>query len=271
MVLLVAAVVLFILRWKYRLSLLYFFMFFIFPLAIFYLVLPLIARKMFPELDRQVRILHMKGKWEDALSLYKKNLFLRAFGPAAEMKKLLGRIHAFLFKWESSRKAFEDSLGTAGASPDLAAVAGYGEACFHTGRDREAERALGNVTSQRIPLPQTVYYKIHLLLEDDKKSEGARSEYESFQWDEEKDKPIKLLVLSEIQAEEGKLDKACDTLKQVDRKKLPRPLRYMARLLEGRLLFIQEKTKEARKILTDVARNTPSGRHLIEVEDFEIE
>jgi tetratricopeptide (TPR) repeat protein len=271
LVVLLAAAVLLVLRWKYRLSLLYFILFFVIPLIIFYLVLPLIARKRFPDFEKKVRILHMKSRWEDALTFYRKNLLMRAFGPVPEVKKLLGQIHAFLFKWESAREAFSESLESAGRSPDLAAVTGFAEACFHTGRDREAERALAGAAFDRVHLPQAAYYKIHLVLEDDKKRKYARKEFENFQWDEDRDGAIKLLTLSEIKAEEKKLDSAYETLKQVDRKKLPQPLRYMAKLLEGRILLLQGKTREAGKLLDDLSKNSPSGRHRIELEDFDME
>jgi len=269
LVILAAAAVLFVLRYKYNLSLLYFLVFFILPLVVFYLVLPVLARKRFPAFERRVRILHMKGKWKEALAEVKGNLFMRAFGPEADMKKLVGQTNAFLFKWESARRAFEQALAASGKSPDVALQAGYGEACFHTGHDGEAERALAAFSKSSIPMPTAAYYTIHLLLEDEKKRKRARSEFDGLEWDEDKDKPVRLLTLAEIQAEEGTLDKALATLRQVESKGLPRPLRPMARLLEARILYLQDNQKEARKILDDLARNTPSGRHIIELEDFE--
>jgi tetratricopeptide (TPR) repeat protein len=269
LVILAAAAVLFVLRYKYNLSLLYFLIFFILPLAVFYLALPLLARSRFPAFERRIRILHMKGKWNEALSALKKNFFMRAFGPEADVKKLLGQTHAFLFKWESARRAFEQALAASGKSGDAALMAGYGEACFHTGHDGEAERALASFAKSSIPMPTAAYYTIHLMLEDEKKRRRARSEFEGLEWDEEKDKPVRLLTLAEIQAEEGDLDRAMATLDQVEPRGLPRPLRPMARLLEARILYLQEKQKEARKILDDLAKNTPPGRHVIELEDFE--
>jgi predicted Zn-dependent protease len=118
-------------------------------------------------------------------------------------------------------------------------------------------------------MPTAAYYTIHLMLEDEKKRRRARSEFEGLEWDEDKDKPIRMLTLAEIQAEERDLDRAMATLRQVDSRGLPRPLRPMARLLLARILFLQEKQKEAQKILDDLGRNTPPGRHVIELEDFE--
>jgi predicted Zn-dependent protease len=269
LVILAAAAVLFFLRYKYNLSLVYFLLFFILPLAVFYLVLPILARTRFPAFERRIRILHMKGKWSEALSALRKNLFMRAFGPEADVKKLLGQTYAFLFKWESARRAFEQALSASGKSTDMALTAGYGEACFHTGHDGEAEKALASFAKSSIPMPTTAYYTIHLMLEDEKKSRRARGEFEGLEWDEDKDRPIRMLTLAEIQAEEGALDKALATLEQVESRKLPRPLRPMARLLEARILYLQEKQKEAKKILDDLARNTPPGRHVIELDDFE--
>lgn len=268
LVILAAAAVLFVLRYKYNLSLVYFLLFFILPLAVFYLVLPLLAKSRFPAFERRVRILHMKGQWKEALASLRKNLFMRAFGPEADMKKLLGQTHAFLFRWESARRAFEQALAVSG-SKDAALMAGYGEACFHTGHDGEAEKSLTAFAKSSIPMPTAAYYTIHLLLEDEKKQKRARSEFDGMEWDEDKDKPIRLLTLAEIQAEEGSLDRALATLRQVDPKRLPKPLRPMARLLEARILYLQDRQKEARKILDDLARNTPPGRHVIELEDFD--
>jgi tetratricopeptide (TPR) repeat protein len=265
-----AAGLVLVLRWKYALSLTAFLVFFILPLAVFYLVLPLVARRMFPAFERQMGILHMKGKFQDALDLYRKSLMLRAFGPTAGMKKLLGQTYAFLFKWSSARSAFEDAVTSPGGAHDMAVVAGYAEACFQTGYDGEAERALRRFEKSGIGLATSSYYAIHLILEDEKRRKGARDAFEAVVWNEEKDGAVRLLTLAEIEAEERALEKAKGTLKLVDRKALPPPLRPMARLLEGRILYLQKKTAEAAKILKEISKNAPSGRALLEIEDFEL-
>jgi tetratricopeptide (TPR) repeat protein len=269
LVVLLAAALLFILRWKYNLTLPGFLLFFVLPLVVYFLVLPLVARKRFPAFERQVRILHMKGRWEQALAFYRRHLFMRAFGPVADMKRLLGQIHAFLFKWESARRAFSQSMAAGGPDPGIPVMAGYAEACFHTGEDREAAQALSSQALKKIRLPQNDYYAIHLLLEDEKKRGTARKIFEETAWDEEKDAAVRNLALAEILAEERKIDEALATLRKAGRDDLPRPLREMARLLEGRLLLLQKRKKEALAVLREIARSAPSGRHLIELEDFE--
>lgn len=265
-----AAGLVLVLRWKYALSLTAFLVFFILPLAVFYLILPLAARRMFPAFERQMGILHMKGKFQDALDLYRRSLMLRAFGPTAGMKKLLGQTYAFLFKWSSARSAFEDAVTAPGGAHDIAVVAGYAEACFQTGYDGEAERALKRFGKSGIGLGTSRYYAIHLILEDEKRRKGAREAFEAAAWNEERDGAVRLLTLAEIEAEEGALEKAQATLKLVDRKALPPPLRPMARLLEGRILYLQKKTAEAARILKELSRNAPSGRVQLEIEDFEL-
>ena len=265
-----AAGLVLVLRWKYALSLTAFLVFFILPLAVFYLVLPLVARGMFPAFERQMGILHMKGKLQDALDLYRRSLMLRAFGPTAGMKKLLGQTYAFLFKWSSARSAFEDAVTAPGGANDIAVVAGYAEACVQTGYNGEAERALRRLGKTGIGLGTSSYCTIHLILEDEKRRKGAREAFEAVAWNEERDGSVRLLTLSEIEAEEGSLEKAQATLKLVDRKALPPPLRPMARLLEARILFLQKKTAEAAKILKDISKNAPSGRAQLEIEDFEL-
>ena len=269
LIVLLALVILFFLRRKGILSHWSILLVFMAALIIYYLVLPALAKKRLAEFEKQLSILHLKGKSKEALAWYRKHLFMRAFGPPADMKKLLGQCHAFLFNWESARNAFNASLDASGTLPDMAAAAGYAEACFHTGYDREAERVMKSDSLKKIHLPHAAYYFMHLFLDDEKKIKGAMEKFEKIPWDEEKDKPVRLLTLAEIQAEENRLSVAADTLGKVDRKKLPAPLRPMARLLEARILLLEGKKKKAEKIIGELARQSSAGRHVIEVEDFE--
>ncbi len=269
LVVLLALVILFFLRWKGILSHWSILIVFMAALIVYYLIMPALAKKRLAEFEKQLSILHLKGKSKEALAFYKRHLFMRAFGPPGDMKKLLGQCHAFLFNWESARNAFKASLDASGSALDIATAAGYGEACFHTGYDREAERVMKSDTLKKIHLPHAAYYFMHLFLEDEKKIKGAMEKFEKIAWDEEKDRPVRLLTLAEIQAEDSKLSAAAESLAEVERKKLPAPLRPMARLLEARILLLQGKKKKAEKIITELSRQSTAGRHVIEVEDFE--
>ncbi len=85
LIVLLALVILFYLRRKGILSHWSILLVFMAALIIYYLVLPALAGKRLAEFEKQLSILHLKGKSKEALAWSRKHLFMCAFGPPADM------------------------------------------------------------------------------------------------------------------------------------------------------------------------------------------
>lgn len=269
LVVLAAAVVLFILRWKYKIGFISFIIFFILPLAFYFIVLPIIARKRFPLFERNMRKLQMEGKFAESLQFYMKNLFLRGFGPVNKMKKLLGQTYILMGNWSAGRQALYEALMADPSGVDIGAACAYADCCFHDGCDVEALKALVRIDFGKVYLPLSAFQYIHLTLKAGMSIDKVKELFNKIQWRDstEEDKALKLLSNVEILIADGRVDAARQILERIDRNHLPEPMKFMKRFLDGKTLLLSGKKAEAEKIFKELTKTSYAGRHQIEAEE----
>lgn len=81
-------------------------------IPIYYVAYPLVLRNKWIAFEKEFALQFQKGDYKQLLELYKKQWFLRRFGPRAEMLGKLGLIYAAMERFREAEHALERAIET---------------------------------------------------------------------------------------------------------------------------------------------------------------